>query len=86
MKRDVALVKSSALEARPAVSLFNLVLWKENDERYLKGIDRPFELRGESRLILSVTTNWMLGKFFFSFQRAFIIRSAKNLGMPLNNF
>jgi hypothetical protein len=31
----------------------------------LKGIDRPFELRGESRLIRSVITNWMLGKFFY---------------------
>ena len=29
-----------------------------------KGIDR-FELRGESRLIRSVITNWMLGKFFY---------------------
>jgi hypothetical protein len=36
LKRDVALVKSSALEARPAVSLFNLYLRKENAERYLK--------------------------------------------------
>ncbi len=36
------------------------------DQRAFKGIDRPFELRGESRLIRSVITNWMLGKFFLS--------------------
>ncbi len=30
----------------------------------LKGIDRSFELRGESRLIWSVMTNWRLGNFF----------------------
>ncbi len=30
----------------------------------LKGIDRPFELRGESRLIRSIMPNWRLGKFF----------------------
>ncbi len=32
----------------------------------VKGIDRPFVLRGECRLIRSVITNWMLGKFFLS--------------------
>jgi hypothetical protein len=31
----------------------------------LKGIDRSFELRGESRLIWSVMTNWRLGIFFY---------------------
>jgi hypothetical protein len=34
--------------------------------RLFKGIDRPFELRGESRLIRSVMTNWRLGYFFLS--------------------
>jgi hypothetical protein len=33
---------------------------------WLKGIDRPFKLKGESRLIRSVITNWMLRKFFSS--------------------
>jgi hypothetical protein len=37
----------------------------EADEAVFKGIDRPFKLRGESRLIRSVITNWMLGKFFY---------------------
>ncbi len=32
--------------------------------RILKGIDRSFELRGESRLIWSVMTNWRLSNFF----------------------
>ncbi len=32
---------------------------------YFKGIDRPFELRGESRLIQSVMANWRLGNFFY---------------------
>ncbi len=31
----------------------------------LKGIDRSFKLRGESRLIWSVLANWRLGNFFY---------------------
>jgi hypothetical protein len=31
----------------------------------LKGIDRPFSGRVESRLIRSVLVNWRLGKFFY---------------------
>jgi len=31
----------------------------------LKGIDRSFELRGESRLNRFVMTNWRLGNFFY---------------------
>jgi hypothetical protein len=34
-------------------------------QRVFKGIDRPFELGGESRLIRSVITNWMFRKFFY---------------------
>ena len=30
-----------------------------------KGIDRSFELRGESRLNRFVMTNWRLGNFFY---------------------
>ncbi len=36
----------------------------QKDEKLLKGIDRPFELRGESRLIRSLITNWII---FISF-------------------
>ncbi len=44
-----------------------LYFQKENNtlEYGFKGIDRPFELRGESRLIRSVITNWMRGNFFY---------------------
>jgi hypothetical protein len=35
LKRDVALVKSSAFEARLAVSLFNLVFEEKNTESHL---------------------------------------------------
>jgi hypothetical protein len=63
-----------------------MVDWQWHMMLTVKGFDRPFELRGESRLIRSVITNWMLSKFFISFKRVFITRSAKNLGMPLNNF
>ncbi len=52
----------------------------------VKGIDRPFELRGESRLIRSEMTNWSLGKFFLSHFKGLHTRSAKNHWMPLNNF
>jgi hypothetical protein len=31
------------------------------DDDLFQGIGRPFELRGESRLIRSVMKNWMLG-------------------------
>jgi hypothetical protein len=43
----------------------NILLTFKVSKNNLKGIDRPFELRGESRLIRSVITNWMLGKFFY---------------------
>jgi hypothetical protein len=33
--------------------------------RYLKGIDRSFELRCEIRLNRLVMTNWRLGNFFY---------------------
>jgi hypothetical protein len=33
----------------------------------MKGMDRPFQLRGKSRLIRSVITNWRLGNFFSHF-------------------
>ncbi len=36
-----------------------------NQKNVFKGIDRPFELRGEIRLIQSVITNWMLRDFFY---------------------
>jgi hypothetical protein len=40
--------------------------WLQRSElNIFKGIDRPFELRGVSRLIRSVITKWMLRKFFF---------------------
>ena len=32
----------------------------------VKGMDQPFKLRGKSRLIRSVITNWRLGNFFLS--------------------
>ncbi len=34
-------------------------------DRYNKGIDRSFKLRGKSRLIRSVMTNWRLGNYFY---------------------
>jgi hypothetical protein len=37
------------------------------NQRYIKGIDRPFGGGVESILIRSVFVNWRLGKFFISF-------------------
>jgi hypothetical protein len=34
-----------------------------------KGIDQPFELRGESRLMKSIMINWRLGNFFLLVQK-----------------
>ncbi len=39
--------------------------WRQCFRWHLKGIDRSFEVRGESRLIWSVMTNWRLGNLFF---------------------
>jgi len=44
----------------------------------LKGIDRSFELRGESRLIWSVMTNWRLGKFFYFILKGHHHKISKN--------
>jgi hypothetical protein len=52
--------------------------------KMIKGIDRPFELRGESRFIRSVISNWMLRKFFLShFKGSSSQYQQKNLGCRL---
>ncbi len=61
-------------------TVFNNLLWSyfavaaggnpnissvEASWKAFKGIDRSFKLKGESRLIWSVMTNWRLGNFFY---------------------
>ncbi len=45
-------------------STFSALAYVHNVPYWFKGIDRSFELRGESRLIWYVMTNWKLGNFF----------------------
>jgi hypothetical protein len=53
---------------------------------FFKGIDRPSELRDESRLIRSVITNWMLRKFFLShFEGSSSQDQQKTLGCRLKS-
>ena len=51
----------------------------------LKGIDRPFELRGESRLIRSVMINWSLGYFFYLILKGHHHKISKKQFTPLND-
>jgi hypothetical protein len=58
-----------------SLMLFCCCCWRSNCSWYplyclflstlFKDIDRPFELRGESRLIWSIMTNWRLANFFY---------------------
>jgi len=54
-------------------------------EYTFKGIDRPFELRGESRLIRSVMINWSLGYFFYLILKGHHHKISKKQFTPLND-
>jgi hypothetical protein len=54
-------------ECRAVSGVFRIIdssLLQYNSSTF-KGIDQPFELRVESKLIRSVMTNWRLGYFFY---------------------
>ncbi len=47
------------------VYVYDYSMMQPVENLLFKGIDRSFELRGESRLVWSVMTNWRLGNYFY---------------------